>query len=132
MPRVPTTTSAQPTAVKTSVLQKQRAYSLEQTGTRQGNAVQANARSATAQSRANPFADGNLKTDIAFVANVAVVINHGLGRPYQGYLLLRVRNYPGGASNPALVIEIAQAANLNAAQISITPQGTFVADVWVY
>lgn len=132
MPRVPTTTSAQPTAVKTSVLQKQPAYPLEQTGDRQGNAVQTNARNATATSRSNPFADGNLITGIEFTANVTKVINHGLARPYQGYLLLRVRNYPGGASNPALVIEIAQAANLNASQISLVPQGGFVADVWIY
>ena len=104
------------------------AYSLEQTGTRQGNRTQTASRQAASVLRALPFADGNLTAGVTFGSGATVIVQHKLGRAYQGFLVLNMTT--GGGR----LYSVANASvSLNDVQITLRNAGDVCqADVWVY
>ena len=122
MPRIPgRTDQVSPT--------NRQSWPREQTGTRQGNQTQENARAQTAAARGCPFLDGNLIPAVKFATGGGVMLDHKLGRPYRGFFLMYPRAYVSGA------IEVAESAAANALpnlHIVLGSLGTFTADVWVY
>lgn len=82
-----------------------------------------------------PDATGTV-APIVFLPNIPVTIQHNLGRPYVGWVLMRPRNYVlfTGTGGPA-VFEIPNAdPGLDASQLTLVHLGTriFTADAWVY
>lgn len=129
MPNIPAKIPQAPSAIKASALNRQ-GYPREQTGTREGNATQENARKALAPLQGSPFLNGKLLTNVSFVSGVVKVLQHELGRVFQGYWVMN-HSLPG-AGTMTQYVTLDKNPAINAAQIALTPQGTFTADVWVY
>ena len=106
------------------------AQALEHFGDRALNQIQSNVQRATASSKANPMADGNLIQGISWVNGAAQPISHGLGAAYAGYFLVNVSAVVGGT--PLVAITADSPASLVNARIMLTPYGTFTSDLWVY
>jgi hypothetical protein len=69
---------------------------------------------------------GHLIEDVEFVAGVAQPVYHGLGRKYQGYLVVSV--------NAKAIIEVVDASNIKPMKyISLQSYGTAcTASLWVF
>jgi hypothetical protein len=84
--KVPTSVTTNAAGVK-SIAARVPSVALEQTGRRQGNAIQGNTALSTAPARANPRTVSGLTTlhGVAFGVSATVTIPHLLGRAYIGW-----------------------------------------------
>jgi hypothetical protein len=75
----------------------------------------------------NPMLPGNLLQGLVFGAASTLVIAHGLGRPYQGWLCVRQQG------NPAVLVETALPTGVSASQmISILSTNAGTYSLWVF
>lgn len=96
------------------------------------NAVQSNVDTAMGPSKNNPFADGNLIEGVTFAFGAATIVNHGLGAPARGYVIMnadsvnvtthKVPQTPASLEDQTIAIYAGSPGNT----------GNFVGDVWVY
>jgi len=76
-----------------------------------------------------PFLNGNLVTGIVFAAGVAKTIDHGLGRPVRGYIV--VRNYGTNVANFVGEQPLAQPSDPSK-QINLITTLASTMDVWFF
>lgn len=126
MPRLPTTVSTQPNgAIALSQLRGTPAV-FQQTDDRQVNDAQRQQQEAVQPIKSLPFGNGNLIKDVTILVGQNTVVNHGLGRPYQGFMILNPREGSAGG-----VISVP--TQLPALHIQLANSGVrTVSDVWVY
>lgn len=129
MGRVPSTirTQGSSTALQ-SIPTRSPGAPIEQIGDRQLLAVQQAAKAETATARALPFGDGNLFEGIVFGAATTVVIKHGLGAKFRGYLILNWQ----GVSSPTITLVANSPTALDSKQIQLVSGNAGTASVWVY
>jgi hypothetical protein len=97
-------------------------FRFEQTGDRQTNQLQDNIKAATNTLRGSPFGDGNLVKDIALTGTY-IEVNHGLGRPHQGWIVCRLRS-----ANWNFVFE----TSTTDATVTLASYDFGTADIWFY
>ena len=101
------------------------AFPREQTGDRQMNQIQENARKATQAINAMPFGRGVYFKNVAFTSGTPVALAHGLGSA--------ARFFAMNASAAARFFFVANSdASLDAKQIQVQSDATCSADVWIY
>jgi hypothetical protein len=119
----------------------------EQTSDRQLDSLQQRVADASRAARSNPLLDGNLIMNIPFTSGTPAVISHQLGRAYTSCFLLgqsapgsiavqRPCGTPGSGSSIALRTQVSRPLNaqnvLDTFQITVTPNFTGYADLWVF
>lgn len=107
----------------------------ERSGDRQVDQVQRNLIQVLAPVLSSPMGDGQRRTGVAVTANTVTRVAHGLGRPYQGVMLLRFVAAAGAAlaSTPAALGEVnPQPPGLAAQSVDVVCSQTGTADLWVY
>lgn len=77
-----------PGALAPSLRVRSPAQALEHFPTRAANRIQTASRQAAARATNFPMGDGNLLTGVQFTAGLTVTLAHGLGRTWQGFLVL--------------------------------------------
>lgn len=128
--RIPTTVVTLPNGV---IRRSSAAVPLQgavQTGDRALDEVQTRMRAENAPAGGLPFGNGNMIKGVAFVATVPKVIQHGLGKPYAGYLVMNIISTAADVL-PRRVTPDPDGA-LAKFQITLTAAVTCTADVWVY
>lgn len=105
----------------------------EQTGDRQTIAIQTNIAAATQQLRDGPFGNGTLVKGIVFDEDVSQKINHGLGRAYQGFVVVRCQASYTLTKTPAPLELLPQPSDVDPTkQISMYSITFCTADIWFY
>lgn len=135
MPRIPTTIAQGPlgrTATGASSQARGPSLTREHFADRQSNAVQEAARAANAPANACPFLNGNMLAGVAFTNATTKTLQHQLGRPYVGFIVMNQRPPFGAGTSLDAWDPLTQDSRLRALQIQLTPHATFTADVWVY
>ena len=101
---------------------------LEQTKTRQGNAIQTNAAKTAAAVNRLPRQGQVTIYGQTFAVGTNTVVIHGLGRPLVGWTLVRPRNWAAGAGTITQCTEIAS----DDMTLTLGPFAGFTADVEVW
>lgn len=109
-------------------------FKQEQTGSRQGQAIQVNTQQVTQILRNGPFGNGNLIKGIS-IAPGTLLVNHGLGRAYQGFVVVRYQVTAG--TTPGAIVEVSDPGTLGITvdptlQILLGSINNAVIDVWFF
>ncbi len=128
--RVPTIVSTLPNGTvkraRANVAARGRVF----TGDQNADEMQRRLRAEAAPAGSLPFGNGNLIAGQNFSTGVQLIVNHGLGRPFQGFFLVNPRGYASGV--PAATFFGETPLTLSSIRIVLYGLGVFTADVWVY
>lgn len=99
-----------------------------QTGDRLQQDAQRQTEAGTQSARALPFGDGNLIANVAMGGGVNVDISHRLGRPYQGWIVVRLQ-----ATIATTIIEPSTLdPSLKDRLIRLKASSTCTVDLWIF
>lgn len=98
----------------------------QQTGNRQVGQLQSDIAGGTQQLRQGPFGDGVLVTGLSFSGGTSKVVNHGLGRDIQGWVVVRIQG--DAASTGFTLVETAS----DDKTCTLLPRTTATAAIWFW
>lgn len=99
------------------------------TGNRQVNEPREDLRNLANQLNSVPFLNGKLVEDVTFIAGTARSVVHGLGRPPQGWMVLKSTTPGGTASYIPTLIEGDFPDNTS---ITLTVGGNATLNIWFF
>jgi hypothetical protein len=103
-----------------------RPFRFERTGNRQFDQFQRELATALATLLLCPFVAGKALRGLTLAAATPTPVRHGLGQPLANWIVLRLQ-----ASSSCSIIELAQAGNLYASQITLEASANCTLDLWV-